>query len=375
MNEIYGEYLSKNHNIYIIIYKYGAGPNIKDYVWKDLHIYEITNRNFIINLLQIHKLITFFYQNLKLDLIQVRNPDFSLLFLFLFKQKLKIPLVFQYTFPPINRISKSRIKSLKEKMYHRILDFFQIQFAKKADLILSISEWMRYYLISRGISKSKIFNFPDGINNKKLTSFEENEINSIAESINFRENHILIYVGTLDKIRKLDFLVFTMKHVIKEIKNVKLLIIGKGTGEIALKNLIFRLNLQEYVILLGYLPYDQVNTYISISSIGLSVYPDYYFYKLVSPIKLYEYMGMGKPVVANMEIPAHRNAIEKAKCGLLAEYSPQKFATAIVKLLRNPSVINEMGENGKRWVFKNRSYEKISLTIEIKYNQLMKIKS
>jgi glycosyltransferase involved in cell wall biosynthesis len=85
--------------------------------------------------------------------------------------------------------------------------------------------------------------------------------------------------------------------------------------------------------------------------------PPYSFYRMSSPIKLYEYMAMGKPVVANVEITEHREVLEESGGGILVSHGPQGFAAGIRTLLEDTSGAAEMGERGRTWVLKNRTYE------------------
>lgn len=368
--EIYGEYLSYKHNIYIIIYKYKNFNKVTKYRWKRMIIFEINAKNLFRNIILMNETI----KKIKVDIIQLRNPDFSSIMFFILKRRLKSSIVIQYTFPPI-----IPSKFLKENFFDRfklkLLYLYQIAFMKKAKLILPISEWMGTYLISHGIKKSKIFNFPDGINPKNLKlSANTNSLNDLKSFVNPEEDHILIYVGTLDKMRKLEILLYSVEKVVQKIKNTKLLMVGDGSGKQELQNLTLKLNLQDHIIYTGYIPYKKVNQFISISEIGLSAIPDYYFYKLSSPLKLYEYMGMGKPVIANIEIFAHKKAIKRGNCGFLVKYTSDEFAKAIINLIENPEKAKIMGENGKKWAIKNRSYEKLALEIEKKYYELIKNK-
>ncbi len=68
------------------------------------------------------------------------------------------------------------------------------------------------------------------------------------------------------------------------------------------------------------------------------------------PIKMFEYMAAGVPVVAS-DFPYWREILIGEKCGLCVNpLDPQKIAAAVNELLEHPEKAREMGENGRRLV-------------------------
>jgi glycosyltransferase involved in cell wall biosynthesis len=68
------------------------------------------------------------------------------------------------------------------------------------------------------------------------------------------------------------------------------------------------------------------------------------------PIKMFEYMSAGIPVIAS-DFKLWRTIIEEAKCGLCVDpLDPVSIAEAIDYLVSNPEVAREMGMNGQRAV-------------------------
>ncbi len=68
------------------------------------------------------------------------------------------------------------------------------------------------------------------------------------------------------------------------------------------------------------------------------------------PIKLFEYMAAGIPVIAS-GFPLWRSIIEKAGCGILVNpFRPEETAAAIQRLLSDPVLADEMGRRGRRAV-------------------------
>ena len=68
-------------------------------------------------------------------------------------------------------------------------------------------------------------------------------------------------------------------------------------------------------------------------------------------------MAAGKPVIANEEIPEHKNVVEQSGGGTLVTYDLRAFADAIIELLNDAERAVEMGKNGQDWTARNRAYQ------------------
>lgn len=74
------------------------------------------------------------------------------------------------------------------------------------------------------------------------------------------------------------------------------------------------------------------------------------------PVKMFEYMGAGIPVIAS-DFPLWREIIGGNQCGLLVDpLNPKEIAVAIDYLIDNPEGARRMGENGRKVVFKKYNW-------------------
>lgn len=68
------------------------------------------------------------------------------------------------------------------------------------------------------------------------------------------------------------------------------------------------------------------------------------------PVKMFEYMAAGIPVIAS-NFPLWREIIEGNKCGLCVDpLNPSEIAKAIDYIVTHPAAAQQMGENGFRAV-------------------------
>ncbi len=78
---------------------------------------------------------------------------------------------------------------------------------------------------------------------------------------------------------------------------------------------------------------------------------------MIVPIKLFEYMAAGRPVLAT-DNPEQSAVIDAASAGLVCSSEPQSIATTLEKLLTNRQLAQTLGRNGRRAVEERYNWKK-----------------
>lgn len=74
------------------------------------------------------------------------------------------------------------------------------------------------------------------------------------------------------------------------------------------------------------------------------------------PVKMFEYMAAGIPVIAS-DIPLWRGIIENARCGICVDpLDPAAIAATIDYLVLHPEQAREMGQNGRRAIIEQYNW-------------------
>jgi glycosyltransferase involved in cell wall biosynthesis len=172
------------------------------------------------------------------------------------------------------------------------------------------------------------------------------------------ENSFLCFVGSLAIWHGVKYFISAMPFILKECPNARALIVGDGPLKSELMRLASQLNISDKVTFSGRTDYEKVPRYINASDV--CVVPSWQYGRIqkigLSSLKLCEFLACGKPVVASRI--SGFEFIEENDCGYLVNpESPQELAKAIITLLGNPVGIKRMGENGREYVLKNRSWE------------------
>ncbi len=101
---------------------------------------------------------------------------------------------------------------------------------------------------------------------------------------------------------------------------------------------------------LGYVGRPAIRDVLARSFAGLCTLHATPSHRNAEPIKLYEYMAAGIPVICS-SIPGWAQVVEDAQCGLVVDpTSPQQIADAIAWLRDHPDAAQRMGANGRRAV-------------------------
>jgi len=177
----------------------------------------------------------------------------------------------------------------------------------------------------------KIGVWTSGVNLKQFQRTGKNK----RKSLGIKNNTNLIYHGVLSPNRGLQNALLAFKLLKKDFQNLKFLIVGSGKGEKGLKDLASQLNLENEIIFTGKVPYEEIPEYIRTANCGILPFPDINWWKVSSPIKLMEYLGVGISIVAT-DIEAHRSVINKTGGVVLSDNNtPECLADAISRALTN----------------------------------------
>ena len=287
------------------------------------------------------------------------------------ERKYRIPFVFDSE--PLGmvwEVYKIKSKSPTFLLYPiaKFHDIITLYIMKKADLITPSSKWFAEELAQRGVPERKLMPFPNAVD---INAFSNRDSNVTRQKYQLGKSQVIVYIGTLDKARNLAVLIEAYRKVRSHSNKVKLLMVGEGSGKEKLQEYVRELEMEEEVIFTGQVPGLQVPDFIAAADIGVSAIAPLACYKIGSPLKVLEYMGGGKPVVANEEILDQKEVVEQSGGGILVPFNSEAFADAIIELLNNPERAAAMGKRGRQWVNDNRSYEVLARQIENRLTELV----
>ena len=155
----------------------------------------------------------------------------------------------------------------------------------------------------------------------------------------------ILYHGYISMQRKIDNVIKAMS-LITDI-DVRLILLGDGPDVGVLKHLVRRSGLEKQVSFEEPVDYEEVPKWINRCDAGILPFQDWDCWNVSSPIKLFEYMACGKPVIVT-NIPAHRDVLGDCEFAFWAkESTPHEIVTAIRRAYQRR-------KNFKEFEFKSR---------------------
>lgn len=119
-----------------------------------------------------------------------------------------------------------------------------------------------------------------------------------------------------------------------------------------------RLNLRDRVKLVDTIAHADVPAAIQRHDAGILPFPSCDIWNTSSPIKLFEYMACGKPVVVT-DIPAHRNVLDGRPFAFFADdATPEALAGAIRRAHAARASFPETGDQARRLVLEQHTWER-----------------
>lgn len=195
---------------------------------------------------------------------------------------------------------------------------------------------------------------------------------------NFRKEsekiYDLIYCGGVTEFRGAIKIIEAIYILKQDIENIKMIFLGRIFSDKLKREmlqLIKKYNLQENIELKNNVPYQDVVRYYNQSKIGLGIFLPIETHKIILPIKLFEYMAMGLPIVAS-NFGHINNYVLKDKVGITINATkPYEIAKAVKTLLQNKKLYNVFKNNGIIAVEKKYSWSIMEKKLYSIYDKLL----
>ena len=221
-----------------------------------------------------------------------------------------------------------------------------------ASTIIAVSREVKDYVSQYVTDTDKIQIIPNGVN---LQRFDHN---LSAQNILSTSQFTVGFVGSLKPWHGLPILIDAFAHFQRNYPQTRLLIVGDGKERDRLNQEIATRKLESAVDFTGAVSPQTVPHWLAQMDIAVAPYPpseDFYF----SPLKVYEYMAAGLPVVAS-NIGQISEIIDDGVNGLL---TPPGDATALAdaleQLWRSPLLRRRLGDSARAKILQHHTWERV----------------
>jgi glycosyltransferase involved in cell wall biosynthesis len=232
------------------------------------------------------------------------------------------------------------LKSLKlpnNAVVQRLMWRYSVFIFNHCNAVISPSEAVRDALIARGLRSEPVL-ISNGIGPVSLRP--HGEIKAL------RAKHQLhgptfVYVGRIAPEKSLDILVRAFQHVVAQLPDARLVLIGKGPYGLRLNRIIGQLGLESQVVQLGYVPHHDL------LATNLPRLGDVFVTASKTenqPLSIMEAMACGLPVVG-VNARGMPELVADGENGLLCQPDdPGDMARCMIRLVQDESLWHQMSE-------------------------------
>lgn len=227
--------------------------------------------------------------------------------------------------------------------------------AALSDHVIAANHLWEARLVSRSVPEAKcstFLNYPNsGIFYERPRTRKDDKI-------------IMIYPGTVSYHQGLDLAVKAFAPVADQEPSVEFHIYGDGPQKEEIEELVLRLNLQDRVVLRGFMPVDKMASIVSQADIGVVPKRGTGFGAEAFSTKILEFMALGVPAI----VPRTKIDLFYFNEGVVNFFSPEDtddLSRAMLDLVRNPgrraALSNAAREFVREYSWEKRKGEYLSL--------------
>jgi len=251
----------------------------------------------------------------------------------------------------------------------------EMRAAKVADLVVTVSEAMKDELIGLGFPAEKIRVVYNGVDPQKYNpnDVSKEKVHEIRERYGLKDEDLMVlFLGRLVWVKGVDKLIAAMSHVLQKVPNAKLVIVGLGDMQEYLSRLAQNLRLQDNVKF-RFEFISEEERIAHYAACDVAAFPS--IYEPFGIVAL-EAMSMEKPVVVGASgVSGMREIVVNAgpeQCGFhVNPNDPTDIAWGITSALEDSKKKQLLGENGRKRVLKEFTWDEIAKRTVQVYNEVL----
>ncbi len=269
-------------------------------------------------------------REIKPDILHAHSPVLTAMAAQRVARKLRLPLVYEIrAFWEDGAVSNGQ--TTQGSLRYRLTRLLENRSVAQANAVGGICEGILSDLRSRGVDPAKLFKTPNAVDVDRFGQ-EKAVDQALAAQMGTEGADVVGFIGSFYDYEGLDILLEAVPQLLSLRPKLKVLLVGGGPQNDALKQQIKRLGIDSTVLMTGRVPHDEVERYYSLMDIMVYPRKKQRLTDLVTPLKPLEAMAEFKLVAAS-DIGGHRELITHGTTGeLFKPDDPQDLAQAVARL-------------------------------------------
>lgn len=226
---------------------------------------------------------------------------------------------------------------------------------KRADHVTTICEGLRQDIVARGIPDGRVTVIPNAVDVEGF-SMDGTPDEALKQQLGLCGCTVVGFIGSFYAYEGLDLLVAALPRMLAKVPDLRLLLVGGGPQDKALRAQAKALELSDKIVFTGRVPHQDVQRYYDL--VDVLAYPRHSMRltELVTPLKPLEAMAQGRLLVAS-DVGGHKELIQDGKTGVLFRAgSAESLADAVLRLLEQRERWSELRKAGRHFVETERNW-------------------
>lgn len=220
-----------------------------------------------------------------------------------------------------------------------------------SDKIVCVTEGIKRGIVWRyRVPEDKLVSIPNGANTELFRPLDKHEC---RRKLGLKGDAFYIgFVGSFAPWQGLEVLIEAAKQVKEQgYSQIKYILVGEGEREHILRQKVQGYELEDEIRFTGRVAYEEVVHYTNACDVAVAPFTKERNAIIgVSPLKLFEYLACGRPVIAS-RVDGVKEVIEEGQCGYLFEAGDaDELAKRIIQSYQEREALQEMGLRGRKLV-------------------------
>ncbi len=228
---------------------------------------------------------------------------------------------------------------------------------RHADLIVVVSEVLRESLLARGIEADRIVVLPNGVDPGVYRP--DLPAGPTRRRLGLDGRTVVGFIGTFGRWHGGKVLARAALRVVRERPDVRFLFVGDGVERPEAEAILAEAAMREAAVFTGLVPQEEGPVHLAAMDVLVAPHvpnPDGSRF-FGSPTKLFEYMAMGRGIVAS-RLEQIGQVLEHERTALLIPPGDERaLAKAILRLVDDPDLRARLGASARRRVLERHTWE------------------
>jgi glycosyltransferase involved in cell wall biosynthesis len=232
----------------------------------------------------------------------------------------------------------------------------EVQFLRACDLLVCVSRVVRQDVLNLGVPESRVLTIHNGVDVDTFSPAAPPDPS--LEQWARRFSVVFAYCGTFGVTHDMETLAQAASQVGELVPTAGFLFIGPSAAEAA--GFLPSSLAASRVLATGRIPHDRVPSALAVADVFWAAFRHDYG----SPLKMFEYLAMGRPVILACIGPPADLILESEAGSVVARGDANGLAQLALEIAADPNGLAAVqGRNGRRWAENHASWDSVARRI------------